>query len=58
MEGVHMVSDFVDIPTDVLLDLVVTLLDVGRWLTSTDAAELRDLQCELQRRLQDNGWEC
>jgi len=53
-----MVSDFVDIPTDVLLDLVVTLLDVGRWLTSTDAAELRDLQCELQRRLQDNGWEC
>ena len=53
-----MVSDFVDIPTDVLLDLVVTLLDVGRWLTSTDSAELQDLQCELQRRLQDNGWEC
>ena len=53
-----MVSDFMDIPTDILLDLVVTLLDVGRPLTSVDAAELGGLQCELQRRLEGRGWEC
>ena len=53
-----MVSDLVDIPTDILLDLVVTFFDVGQPLTSVDAAELEELQCELQRRLQGSGWEC
>ena len=51
-------GNFLDIPTNVLLDLIIVLVDVGRSLTLTDAAELEELECELQRRLQDNGCEC
>ncbi len=53
-----MVSEFVDLPTDVLLDLVIGILDVERLLTSKDVAELEELQYELQRRLETKGWEC
>jgi hypothetical protein len=53
-----MVSEFVDLPTDVLLDLVIGILDVERLLTSKDVAELEELQYELQRRLETQGWEC
>ncbi len=53
-----MVSDFVDVPTDVLLDLVIRILDVGRLLTSKDVAELEELQQELQGRPETKGWNC
>jgi hypothetical protein len=53
-----MVTEFVDLPTDVLLDLVVGILDVGRLLTPKDVAELEELEYELQRRLETKGCEC
>ncbi len=43
-----MVNEFVDLPTEVLLDLVIGILDVERLLTSKDVAELEDLQYEIQ----------
>ena len=56
--GCTHVSEFVDLPTDVLLDLVIGILDVERLLTSKDVAELEELQYELQRRLETKGWVC
>ncbi len=53
-----MVNEFADLPTEVLLDLVIGILDVERLLTSKDVAELEDLQYELQRRLEAQGSEC
>jgi len=53
-----MISQFVDIPTDLLLELVVGILALGRPLTSIEATDLQELQCELERRMQTKGWEC
>jgi len=53
-----MVREFVDVPTDLLLDLVFEIFDMKRPLTSVEAAELEELQCELQRRPETKGWEC
>ncbi len=53
-----MLSEFVDLPTDVLLDLVIGILNMGRLLTSNEVAELEELQYELQRRPETKNWEC
>lgn len=53
-----MMNEFVDITTDMLLELVVAVLEAGRPLTSKEGAHLQKLQCELQRRMEAQGLVC
>ena len=53
-----MISDYTCLPTDVLLEFVITILDLEGALTSRDAAELGQLLEELQRRLETKTWQC
>jgi hypothetical protein len=57
-EGTTMLGELIDIPTDTLLDMVLTILAGGWALTSRDVAELEQIQRELQRRGEIERWDC
>ena len=53
-----MTNEFADLPTTILLELVVAILDAGRPLNVREGAQLEKLGFELQRRMQSHGWVC
>ena len=55
---IAMTNEFSDLPTNILLELVVAILDAGRPLNFREGAQLEKLGCELQRRMQSHGWVC
>jgi hypothetical protein len=58
IEKVEMTNEFNDLPTDILLELVVSILETERPLNRREGAQLEKLQYELQRRMQSQGWVC
>jgi len=49
-----MLGELMNIPTDTLIDMVCVILAGGVVLTANDAAEIEQIQCELQRRFDDD----
>jgi hypothetical protein len=47
-----MLGELVNIPTDTLIDMLFVILSGGVVLTSSDVAELEQIQRELQRRIE------
>jgi len=45
-----MLGELVNIPTDILFDMVFVILGGGIVLTANDVAEIEQIQRELQRR--------
>jgi len=53
-----MANEFVDLPTDILVELAVAMLEVGKPLSSADGAQLEKLRCELQGRMETQSCVC
>ena len=51
-----MLGELVSIPTDTLIDMICVILAGEIVLTTNDVAELEQIQRELQRRADDDGW--
>jgi hypothetical protein len=51
-----MLGELVDIPTDTLIDMLYIILAGDFAITANDAAELEQLQRELQRRGGEQRW--
>ncbi len=45
-----------NIPTDTLIDMLLTILDGEFALTASDAEEIEQIQRELQRRATEPSW--
>ena len=51
-----MLGELVSIPTDTLIDMLYVILAGELGITASDAAEIEQLQCELQRRGDAPSW--
>jgi hypothetical protein len=51
-----MLGELMNIPTDTLIDMLYTILAGGSAITATDAAEIEQIQRELQRRSGEQCW--
>lgn len=48
--GYALLANFVNIPTDALIDLLLGILESETVLTANDVAEMQEIQRELQKR--------
>jgi hypothetical protein len=51
-----MLGELMNIPTDTLIDMLYTILADDFAITATDAAEIEQIQRELQRRGEEQCW--
>jgi hypothetical protein len=51
-----MLGELMNIPTDTLIDMLYIILAGDFAITATDAAEIEQIQRELQRRDEDQRW--
>ena len=51
-----MLGELMNIPTDTLMDMICVILAGGAVLSPSDVAELGQIQCELQRRIDNESW--
>lgn len=51
-----MLRELTDIPTDTLIDWLFVILADEAMLTANDAAEIEEIQRELQTRGEDQNW--
>ena len=51
-----MFGEPMNIPTDTLIDMICVILAGGLILTASAVAELEQIQCELQRRADNDSW--
>jgi len=51
-----MLGELMNIPTDTLMDMICVILAGGVVLSPSDVAELGQIQCELQRRIDNESW--
>lgn len=51
-----MLGELINIPTDILIDMMSIILATERVLTSSDVSELEQIQRELQRRDAVERW--
>ena len=51
-----MLGELVDIPTDTLIDMLYIILAGDFAITANDAAEIEQIQRELQRRGKEQSW--
>ncbi|MGA7560408.1 MAG: hypothetical protein WBW01_05825 [Terriglobales bacterium] len=54
--GYVMLGELMNIPTDTLIDMLFIILAGEFALTASDAAEIEQLQRELQRRGKEQSW--
>ena len=51
-----MLGELTNIPTDTLIDMLYIILGDDFAITANDAAEIEQIQCELQRRGAEQRW--
>ena len=51
-----MLGELMNIPTDTLIDILYIILAGNFAITANDAAELEQIQRELQRRDEEQSW--
>jgi len=51
-----MLGELMNIPTDTLIDMLLIILAAESALTASDAAEIEQIQRELQRRGNEQNW--
>jgi len=51
-----MLGQLMNIPTDTLIDMLYIILAGDFAITATDATEIEQIQCELQRRDGEQCW--
>jgi hypothetical protein len=51
-----MLGTLMNIPTDTLIDMLYIILAGELAITANDAAEIEQIQCELQRRGEEQCW--
>jgi len=51
-----MLGELMNIPTDTLMDMICVILAGGAVLSPSDVAELGQIQCELERRIDNESW--
>ena len=49
-------GELTKVPTDSLIDMLFVILTCELAVTANDAIEIGQIQCELQRRGEDNRW--
>jgi hypothetical protein len=49
-------TELTNIPTDSLIDMLFVILTGERTVTANDVSEIEQIQCELQRRGEDQHW--
>ncbi len=49
-------GQLVNIPTDSLIEMVFTIITCKIAATATEGTEIHQIQCELQRRGEDQDW--
>ena len=54
--GCNVLGELTDVPTDTLIDMLFVILAGEVTLTSKDAAEVVEIQCELNRRDERSSW--
>jgi hypothetical protein len=52
-----MLGELMNIPTDTLIDILYTILAGNLAITANDAAEIEQIQRELQRRGSERCWD-
>jgi hypothetical protein len=51
-----MLGELINIPTDTLIDMLYIILAGEFAITADNAAEIEQIQCELQRRGREQSW--
>ena len=53
-----MLGELTNIPTDILIDMLYVIVSGDAAITTRDAAEIEQIQRELQRRGGAQSWSC